>query len=74
LQQKYQQLRLSEEDRLAKEKVNDFKEAEKSKIRAKIERENREKGSNRRNQNQADLHSAETSEDSEEGGLINITV
>ncbi len=74
LQQKYHQLRLSEEDRLAREKVNDFKEADKSKIRTRIDRETREKGSGNKHQNQAELHAEESNEDSEEGGLINITV
>jgi len=74
LQQKYQQLRLSEEDRLAREQVNDFKEADKAKIRQKLERENKEKRSNKQHQNQAELHAEENSDDSEEGGLINITV
>jgi len=74
LQQKYFQLRLSEEDRLAKEKVNEFKEADKAKVRQKIERENKEKGSGKQQQNHAELHADDNSEDSEEGGLINITV
>ena len=73
LQQKYFQLRLSEEDRLAREKVNNFKEADKAKVRQKLERDSKEKGSGK-HQNQAELHADGQSEDSEEGGLINITV
>ncbi len=74
LQQKYFQLRLSEEDRLAKEQVNHFKESDKAKIRSRGENEEQEKGSKKNQKNPAELHADEQSEESEEGGLINITV
>jgi len=72
MQQKYMQLRLSEEDRLAREKVNKFKESDKAKIRRREEHEEHKKGSYPK-QNPAELQ-ADADESSEEGGHINITV
>lgn len=75
MQQRYIQLHLSEEDRLAREKVNHFKETDKAKIRDREEKQNKQKGMG---QNPAPRHAEnpanEDSESSGEGGLINITV
>ena len=38
MQQRYFQLKLSEEDRLAREKIREFEEAEKAKLRRKEQR------------------------------------
>ena len=73
MQQKYMQLRLSEEDRLAREKVNKFKEADKAIIRSKEEGEERKRGEHQQ-QNPSEVPTDEKDESSEEGGHINITV
>jgi hypothetical protein len=74
MQQKYFQLKLSEEDRLAKEKVNHFKETEKVKIRRKEEHEDQRRGANQHHPNPTELPADEDGESTEEGGHINITV
>lgn len=74
MQQRYYQLKLSEEDRLAQEKVNHFKEAEKAKIKAKEEKQDKQKGANQHHANHAELLADDSNEESEEGGHINITV
>jgi phosphoribosylanthranilate isomerase len=74
MQQRYMQLHLSEEDRLAREKVNQFKEAEKAKLQKKEEKEEKRKGANQHHPNQAELLTDENDESSGEGGHVNITV
>jgi hypothetical protein len=74
MQQKYFQLKLSEEDRLAREKVNHFNETDKAKIRGKEEKKDQRKGGSNRHQNQTELLADENDQSSEEGGHINITV
>jgi hypothetical protein len=74
MQQRYFQLKLSEEDRLAQEKVNQFKEADKAKIRKKEEKEDNRKGASQHPPNHTELLTDESNESSEEGGHINITV
>ncbi len=74
MQQKYFQLKLSEEDRLAREKVNHFSEADKANIRRKEEKEGQRRGGDQRHQNQTELLADDNGELSEEGGHINITV
>ncbi len=74
MQQKYFQLRLSEEDRLAHEKVNNSEEAERTKIRRQEEKGDQRKGGNPKQQFQAELLEDENGEPQEEGGHINITV
>jgi hypothetical protein len=74
MQQRYYQLKLSEEDRLAQEKVNQFKEADKAKIRKKEEKEDERKDANRHSPRRAELPADKNDEESGEGGRINITV
>ena len=68
-------MKLSEEDRLAQEKIREFEEAEKAKIRKK-EEESREKRkqANKLSANRAELLTEDNKILSEEGGHINITV
>lgn len=74
MQQRYMQLKLSEEDRLAKEKVNHFKEADKAKIRSREENEEQRRGASQHHPNPTELLADENDESTEEGGHINITV
>jgi len=74
MQQRYIQLHLSEEDRLARERVNHFKEADKAKIRKKEEKQDRQKGEGQHPPRRAENSADEKNESPEEGGLINITV
>ncbi len=74
MQQRYYQLKLSEEDRLAQEKIKQFEEADKAKLRRKEENKEKRGGGNQNPLNNAELHSEENDESSEEGGHINITV
>ncbi|MEE9912664.1 MAG: hypothetical protein K4571_13200 [Deltaproteobacteria bacterium] len=74
MQQRYYQLKLSEEDRLAQEKVNHFKEADKAKIKNREEKQDKKKGANQQHTNQTELLTGESGDESGEGGLINITV
>jgi len=73
MQQRYIQLHLSEEDRLAREKVNHFKEADKAKIRSKEEKQDKRQGAGQHPPHSEHL-AEEKNESTEEGGLINITV
>lgn len=74
MQQRYFQLKLSEEDRLAQEKIRKFEEAEKAKIRKKEEKNDKRKGANRQGNQGAELLMDINDEESEEGGHINIKV
>jgi hypothetical protein len=74
MQQRYFHLQLSEEDRLAKEKVNSFKEADQAKIRKKEENESKRRGANQQHLKHAELLADDHDESSEEGGHINVTV
>lgn len=75
MQQRYHQLKLSEEDRLAQETIRKFEEADKAKIRKKEEEEKeKRRQANRQAANSAELHADENDMLSEEGGHINITV
>jgi len=74
MQQKYFQLKLSEEDRLAQEKIRQFEEAQKAKIRKQEEKREKRKGAERQNHNHAELLQDESDEESGEGGHINIKV
>jgi type IV secretory pathway VirB4 component len=73
MQQRYFQLKLSEEDRLAQEKIREFEEAEKTKIRKRQEKENKRKGPGHNPPHHTEL-AADENDESEEGGLINIKV
>ena len=71
MQQRYNQLKLSEEDRLAQEQIKQFKEADKAIIRSKEEKEDK------RRRQHPPKHTellTDDDEDSEEGGNINIRV
>jgi len=72
MQQRYYQLKLSEEDRLAQEKVNQFKEADKAKIRKKEDSQDKRKGANRHPPDHPELLADD--EEVREGGHINITI
>ncbi len=74
MQQRYYQLKLSEEDRLAQEKIRQFEEAEKAKIREKEENKDKRRGANQHSPNHAELLTDDSDEESGEGGHINITV
>jgi beta-N-acetylglucosaminidase len=75
MQQRYNQLKLSEEDRLAREKVNQFHEADKAIIRNKEEKEDKEdKRRGKHSPKHIELFTDEDDEASEEGGHINIKV
>ncbi|MEN6469427.1 MAG: hypothetical protein ABFD45_10820 [Smithella sp.] len=76
MQQRYFQLKLSEEDRLAQEEIRQFEEAEKAKIREKQEKEgNRQrKGADQHPNRRMEFLSDENDESSDEGGVINIKV
>ena len=74
MQQRYFQLKLSEEDRLMKERVNQSDDAQKAALREKEERERRRKSVAQQNQDHHELHMPDDSESPEEGGLINIKV
>lgn len=74
MQQRYVQLHLSEEDRLAREKVNHFKEADKAKLRKKQEEEEKRRDAKQKHPNHAELLEDQNDQLSEEGGLINISV
>jgi hypothetical protein len=74
MQQRYFQLKLSEEDRLAQEKIRQFEEAEKAKIRRRQEKEDKQKGAGQHAPRHAEPLRDENDESSEEGSLINIKV
>ena len=75
MQQRYFQLKLSEEDRLAQEEIRQFEEAEKAKIREKQEKEGRQqKGGGQHPNRRMEFLSDENDESSDEGGVINIKV
>ncbi len=74
MQQRYFQLKLSEEDRLAQEKIRKFEEAQKAKIRRKEEKNDKRKGADRQNNNNTELLTDISDEESGEGGHINIKV
>jgi len=74
MQQRYNQIKLSEEDRLAQERVNHFKEADKAIIQEKEENKDKRKGANQQHPKHAELLADENDEESGEGGHINITV
>lgn len=74
MQQRYFQLKLSEEDRLTKERVNHSDETQKAAIREKEERERRRKSAAQQNQDHHELYTPDDSESPEEGGVINIKV
>lgn len=74
MQQRYFQLKLSEEDRLAQERIRKFEEAEKTKIRDKEEKNDKRQGAGRQNINHTELPVDGSDEESGEGGYINIKV
>lgn len=74
MQQRYFQLNLSEEDRLARGKNREFEEAEKAKIRERKENEEKRKGANRQPTRREKLSADEIDESSNEGTILNITV
>lgn len=74
MQQRYFQLKLSEEDRLAQEKIREFEEAQKAKIRKQEEQRDKRNGAGRQNHNHAELPADDGDEESGEGGRINIKV
>lgn len=75
MQQRYNQLKLSEEDRLARGQVNQFDEADKAIIRNKEEKEEQEnKRRGKHSPKRIELFTDEDDEASEEGGHINIKV
>ncbi len=73
MQQRYFQLKLSEEDRLAREKIREFEEAKKTKLRRKEERQDRQSDAG-----QQTLHGApaadDPDEDPDQGAHVNIKV
>lgn len=74
MQQRYFQLKLSEEDRLAQEKIREFEEAEKAKIRKKEQRQDKRKGADHQHSNQTENLADDLDEESGEGGHVNIKV
>ena len=74
MQQRYFQLKLSEEDRLAQEKIRQFEEAEKAKNRKKAANKDKQKGTDQQHPNHTELLADDSDEESGEGGHINITV
>ena len=74
MQQRYHQLKLSEEDRLAQETIRKFEEADRAKLRKKEDFKEKRKGDNPSLRQRAELQTDKKEELSEEGGHINITV
>ncbi|HPV48804.1 MAG TPA: hypothetical protein PLB14_03790 [Smithellaceae bacterium] len=73
MQQRYFQLKLSEEDRLAREKIREFEEAEKAKLRRKEQRQDHQSGFGQ--QMAKDMPAADDDdEDPLQGGHVNIKV
>ncbi|MFO7569584.1 MAG: hypothetical protein R6W75_07275 [Smithellaceae bacterium] len=74
MQQRHFQLELQKQDRLAKDQVKHSEEADRAKIREKEEQENKRKRESKQEKNQTRLLEIFDEEESEEGGIINITV
>jgi len=74
MQQRYFQLKLSEEDRLSQETIRKFEEAEKAKIRDKQEKDSKQKGAGQHSSRPVEFLTDDNDESSDEGGLINIKV
>jgi len=72
LQQRYNQLKLSEEDRLAREQVMKFDETDKAIIREQEEKEDRRRGGGGHPRKHIEMITDD--ENSEEGALVNIKV
>jgi hypothetical protein len=74
MQQRYFALRLSEQDRLLKDKVNQSDETEKAAIKEKEEKDSKHRGKNQPNKENPQLVTAEEGESTDEGGHVNIKV
>ncbi len=74
MQQRHFQIELLKQDRLSKEKVKHTDETDKTKIREKEEQDSRGKRENLPNKNQTHLLEVFDEEETQEGGIINITV
>jgi len=73
MQQRYFQLKLSEEDRLARERVREFEEAEKAKLRRKERRQDREPDTGHQAAHGTPAE-GDADDDPEQGAHVNIKV